>query len=56
MARALGAEQAVTITPPRSDEHIAITLAAAGERDLVDEITRRLMPWARDRVRDRART
>ena len=55
MARVLGAEQGVTITR-RSDEHIAIELAAAGERDVVDEITRRLMPWARDRVRDRART
>lgn len=38
------------ITRPSSDEHIAITLAAAGERDLLDEITRPLTPWARDRV------
>lgn len=43
-------DAAGTITRPTSEEHIAVTLAAAGERDLLHEVTRRLTPWARDRV------
>ena len=39
-----------------SDEHLAVALAASGERTLADEITRRLMPWARARLLDTARS
>lgn len=47
-------DEAAGTAPGPDDEHLAVALAASGERALADEITRRLMPWARARLLDAA--
>lgn len=39
-----------------SEQHMAIYMSRSGSRDLAHELTRHLLPWARDRVLDQTRT
>ena len=40
---------------PRRFPHVAAALYATGERAIGDELTRKLLPYARERLRDMAR-
>lgn len=43
-------EPAERLRPRSPHRHLALALCAAGDRDVALDITRRLRPWARDRL------